>query len=46
MKIIKTKLRNKMKDDFLANYLVTYIKKENAKNFTVASIIDEFNSMK
>jgi glycine cleavage system regulatory protein len=27
MKIVKTRLRNRMEDDFLANYLIVYIKK-------------------
>ena len=46
MKIVKNKLCNKMEDNFLADYLVTYIKKEIAESFIVDSIIDEFSSMK
>jgi hypothetical protein len=29
MKIVKTRLRNRMEDDFLANYLIVYIEKRN-----------------
>ncbi|XP_050211754.1 uncharacterized protein LOC126661916 [Mercurialis annua] len=46
MSIVKTKLRNKMEDDFLADYLITYIEKKIAKTFTTDSIIDEFYDMK
>lgn len=45
MKIIKTKLRNKIEDDFLGDYLVIYIDKEVAENFAVGFIIDEFSHM-
>ncbi|KAH6838220.1 hypothetical protein C2S53_013343 [Perilla frutescens var. hirtella] len=44
--IVKTRLRNKMKDDFLASSLLMYIKKEIAEKFDVESIIDEFDGMK
>jgi len=46
MKIVKTRLRNRMKDDFLANYLIVYIKKEIVERFTIDMIIDYFYSMK
>nr|GFA92050.1 hypothetical protein [Tanacetum cinerariifolium] len=46
MKICKTRLRNRMSDDFLANSLVVYIEKEVAKNFDSDSIIDEFKKLK
>jgi len=46
MKIVKIKLRNRMKDDFLANYLIVYIEKEIAERFTIDMIIDDFYSMK
>jgi hypothetical protein len=46
MKIVKTRLRNRMKDDFLANYLIVYIKKEIVERFTIDMIIDDFYSMK
>ncbi|XP_057488502.1 uncharacterized protein LOC130774472 [Actinidia eriantha] len=46
MNLVKTKLRNKIEDDFLANYLITYIEKEIAQDFDTDSIIDEFYCMK
>jgi len=46
MKIVKTRLRNRMKDDFLANYLIVYIEKEIDERFTIDMIIDDFYSMK
>ena len=46
MKLVKTKLRNRMEDDFLASYLITYIEKEIASSFGIDSIIDAFNDMK
>ena len=46
MKIVKTRLRNWMDDDFLANYLIVYIEKEITKRFTIDMIIDDFYSMK
>jgi hypothetical protein len=32
MKIVKTRLRNRMEEDFLANYLIVYIKKKLLKD--------------
>jgi len=46
MKIVKTRLRNRMEDDFLANYLIVYIEKEIAERFTIDMIIDDLYSMK
>lgn len=46
IKIVKTRLRNRMEDDFLANYLIVYIEKEIAERFTIDMIIDDFYSMK
>jgi hypothetical protein len=46
MKIVKTRLRNRMEDDFLANYLIVYIKKEIVERFTIDMIIYDFYSMK
>jgi hypothetical protein len=40
MKHVKTRLRNRMEDEFLADNLVVYIEKEIAKNFTVEMIMD------
>ena len=46
MKIVKTKLRNKMKNDYLGSYMITYIEKEIAQTFDDDAIIDEFCDMK
>jgi hypothetical protein len=46
MKIVKTRLRNWMDDDFLANYLIVYIVKEIVERFTIDMIIDDFYYMK
>ena len=42
MKIVKTRLRNRMEDDFLADSLVLYIERELAETFSSDSILDEF----
>ena len=44
MKLVKTRLRNKMEDGFLRDCLLIYIKKEIAIGFTTDEIIDEFNT--
>ena len=46
MKLLKTRLRNRMENEFLANNMIIYIEKEIARNFTIEMIIDEFYSMK
>ncbi|KAH1065140.1 hypothetical protein J1N35_030127 [Gossypium stocksii] len=46
MKIVKPRFCNKMEDDFISTYLVAYIKKEIAREFSTYSIIDEFVLMK
>jgi len=46
MKIVKIRLRNRMEDDFLTNYLIVYIEQEIAERFTIDMIIDDFYSMK
>ena len=46
MKIVKTKFRNKIEDDYLGSYMITYIEKEIAQTFDDDSIIDEFCDMK
>jgi hypothetical protein len=46
MKIVKTRFRNRMEDDFHANYLIVYIVKEIVERFTIDMIIDYFCSMK
>jgi hypothetical protein len=45
MMIVKTRLHNRMEDDFLANYLIVYIKK-NVERFTIDMIIDDLYSIK
>ena len=39
MKIVKTRLRNRIEDDFLVNYLIVYIEKEIAEKNTIDMII-------
>jgi len=46
MKLVKTRLRNKMEDGFLRDCLVLYIEKEIAIKITTDSIIDDFNAVK
>jgi hypothetical protein len=42
MKIVKIRLCNKMKDDFLTSSLVLYIEKKIAESFNLDSILDDF----
>jgi hypothetical protein len=46
IKLVKTRLRSIVEDEFLADNLVVYIEKEIAKDFTTEMIMDEFYSMK
>ncbi|XP_028062425.1 uncharacterized protein LOC114265791 [Camellia sinensis] len=46
MKLIKSKLRNRIEDGFLASYLITYIEKDIDRGFDVDSIIHAFDIMK
>ena len=46
MKLVKTKLRNKMDDEFLVDSLVLYIEREIVETFSTYSIIDDFYSLK
>ncbi|KAK4582459.1 hypothetical protein RGQ29_025588 [Quercus rubra] len=46
MKLLKTRLRNRMEDKLLADNMIVYIEKEIAGNFTIEMIMDEFYSMK
>ncbi|XP_015955548.1 uncharacterized protein LOC107479943 [Arachis duranensis] len=46
MKIVKTRLRSKIADEFLADNLVIYIEKELAAIFDTNSIIDDFKNRK
>ncbi|KAK8340234.1 hypothetical protein V6Z11_A08G089500 [Gossypium hirsutum] len=46
MKIVKTRLRSKIEDDFLRSSLVMYIEKEIAEKFDMSEIIDDFSKVK
>ena len=46
MKIVKSRLRNKMRDDFLANTLVIYIQRQITKTYSVNEIIDNLIVLK
>ena len=46
MKIVKTRLRNKIEDKFLSDNLAVYIEREIVKNFITDSILDDFRSLK
>ena len=46
MKLLETRLRNRMEVEFLADNMIVYIEKEIVGNFTIEMIMDEFYSMK
>ena len=46
IKLLKTRLRNRMEDEFSTNNMIVYKEKEIARNFTVEMIMVEFYSMK
>lgn len=46
MKLIKTALRNKMEEEFLADSMMIHIERELVEDIETDSIIDEFYSMK
>ena len=46
MKLLKTRLRNRMEDEFLVDNMIVNIEKEITGNFTIEMIMDEFYSMK
>jgi len=46
MKLLKTRLRNKMEDEFLRDCMLIYIEKEIAIKFTTDSIIDDLYTKK
>jgi hypothetical protein len=46
MKHVKTVLRNKMKEEFLADSMIIYIERELVEDIDSDSIIDEFYSTK
>ena len=43
MNLLKTRLHNKMDDDFFADCMVIYVEREIADSIDVDSIIDEFD---
>jgi hypothetical protein len=46
LKIIKTRLRNKMEDDYLTNSLLIHIEGEIMRNYTYNDIVNEFKDLK
>ncbi|XP_024046510.1 uncharacterized protein LOC18051519 [Citrus clementina] len=46
MRIVKTRLRNKMDDDFLTDTLITYIERDIANKISMESVINDFRDMK
>ncbi|XP_038717249.1 zinc finger MYM-type protein 1-like [Tripterygium wilfordii] len=46
MKLVKTTLRNKTDDEFLADCMVLYIKRELVEKVNLDSVIDDFYSLK
>jgi hypothetical protein len=46
MNIVKTRLRNKIEDEFLTNSLMLYIEREISAIFSTDSIKDDFHDMK
>jgi hypothetical protein len=46
MTIVKTRLHNRMKDDFLVDYLIVYVKKDIVERFSINMIINYFYSIK
>jgi hypothetical protein len=46
LKIIKTRLRNKMEDNFLTNNMLVHIEAEVMKDYNYEDTIDDFNDMK
>jgi hypothetical protein len=46
MKLVKTRLRSRKEDEFLADHMIFYIEKEIAKDFTTEMIMGDFYSIK
>ncbi|KAJ1256684.1 hypothetical protein BS78_K335400 [Paspalum vaginatum] len=46
MKLVKTRLRNKMEDEYLRDCLLIYIEKEKALEFAIDTLIDDFSAKK
>ena len=42
MKLLKTRFRNRMEDEFLADNMIVYIENEIVGNFTIEMIMDDF----
>jgi hypothetical protein len=45
MKLVKTRLRSRMEDEFLRNCLIIYIEKEIAIQFATDKLIDDFDAI-
>jgi hypothetical protein len=46
MKLVKSRLRNKMEDEFLRDCLIIYIERDIALEFTTDKLIDDFDARK
>jgi hypothetical protein len=46
MNIVKTRLRNKIKDEFFTDFLMVYIEREVATTISIDSIVDDFRDSK
>jgi hypothetical protein len=46
LKIVKTRLRNKMEDEFLANSLLVNIEREIAEKYSYEDILEHFTGVK
>ena len=46
MKVMKTRLKNKIEDEFLVNSIIIYIEKKIVEGFNFDLIIDYFKSLK
>ena len=46
MNVIKTKLRNKMEDEFLSDTMMLFIERDIAMTISMDSIIDNFEDLK
>ena len=46
MKLVKTRLRNKMEEEYLTDSVVVHIEKEILETFDSDSIIDDFKALK
>lgn len=46
MKLVKSRLRNKMEDEFPRDCLIIYIEREIALKFSTDTLIDEFDARK